>query len=92
MITENIKEHRFIYNFKKYRYLLTQLVKRDIQLKYRRSVLGIFWSFLEPLLSMIVLTIIFSTLFKRDIPKFSSVLPNRTVDVSVLLQAELLQP
>lgn len=52
-------------NFNKYRYLLNQLVKRDIKLKYRRSVLGIFWSFLEPLGSMIVLTIVFSTLFNR---------------------------
>lgn len=64
MITPTIKDHRFISNFKKYRYLLSQLVKRNIKLKYRRSVLGIFWSFLEPLLTMIVLTVIFSTLFK----------------------------
>ncbi|MDI9435996.1 MAG: ABC transporter permease [Euryarchaeota archaeon] len=62
--------HRFLVNFNKYRYLLNELVKRDIKLKYRRSVLGIFWSFLEPLLSMIVLTIIFSTLFKRNIANF----------------------
>jgi lipopolysaccharide transport system permease protein len=57
-------------NFNKYRYLLNQLVKRDIKLKYRRSVLGIFWSFLEPLLSMVVLTIVFSTLFIRNIPNY----------------------
>lgn len=59
-----ILDHRFIANFKKYQFLLNQLVSRDIKIKYRRSVLGIFWSFLEPLLTMIVLTIIFSTLFK----------------------------
>lgn len=70
MITENIKDHRFILNFKKYRFLLNQLVKRDIKIKYRRSILGIFWSFLEPLLSMIVLTIIFSQFFSRGIPNF----------------------
>lgn len=70
MITENIRGHKFIYNFGKYRYLLTQLVKRDIQIKYRRSVLGIFWSFLEPLLTMIVVTIVFSTIFARSIPNF----------------------
>ncbi len=62
--------HRFFVNFNKYRYLLNQLVKRDIKLKYRRSVLGIFWSFLEPLLSMVVLTIVFSTLFIRNIPNY----------------------
>lgn len=61
----SITNHRFLVNFNKYRFLLNQLVKRDIKLKYRRSVLGIFWSFLEPLGSMIVLTIVFSTLFSR---------------------------
>jgi lipopolysaccharide transport system permease protein len=59
-----ITEHRFLVNFRKYKFLLNELVKKDIKIKYRSSVLGIFWSFLEPLLTMIVLTIIFSTLFK----------------------------
>ena len=56
--------HRFLHNFRKYKFLLYQLVSRDIKTKYRKSVLGVFWSFLEPLLTMIVLTIIFSTIFK----------------------------
>jgi lipopolysaccharide transport system permease protein len=46
------------------------MVKRDIKVRYRRSVLGIFWSFLEPLLMLVVLTIIFSTLFQRSIPNY----------------------
>lgn len=70
MIFGDIKVHRFIANFLKYRYLLIELVKRDIKVKYRRSVLGIFWSFLEPLLFMIVLTIIFSTFFKHNIENY----------------------
>ncbi|PAV06431.1 ABC transporter [Methanobacterium bryantii] len=65
-----VSKHRFIANFSKYRYLLVELVKRDIKIKYRRSVLGIFWSFLNPLLMMIVLTLIFSTIFKRNIENF----------------------
>jgi ABC-type polysaccharide/polyol phosphate export permease len=65
-----ISEHRFFVNFQKYRFLLEQLVKRDIKVRYRNSMLGIFWSFLEPLLTMIVFTIIFSYIFKRDIPNF----------------------
>lgn len=65
MVAEKIIGHRFFQNFLKYRYLLYQLVMRDIKIKYRKSVLGIFWSFLEPLLTMIVLTIIFSTFFKH---------------------------
>lgn len=70
MIFGDIKVHRFVANFLKYRYLLIELVKRDIKVKYRRSVLGIFWSFLEPLLFMIVLTIIFSTFFKGNIENY----------------------
>ncbi len=70
MIENNLVNHRFLVNFKKYRFLLTELVKRDIKIRYRRSVLGIFWSFLEPLLFMIVLTIIFSTLFKNAVANY----------------------
>lgn len=58
-----------IHDLKNYRSLLSELIRRDIKIKYRRSVLGIFWSFLDPLLSMIVLTIVFSTLFHR-IPNY----------------------
>ena len=65
-----ISEHRFFANFGKYRYLLIQLVKKDIQVRYRNSMLGIFWSFLEPLLTMIIMTIIFAFIFKRSIPNF----------------------
>lgn len=52
----------YIKNFMKYRFLLVELVKKDITLKYRRSYLGILWTLLEPLLTMIVLTIVFGTL------------------------------
>ncbi|MDO5825747.1 MAG: ABC transporter permease [Methanosphaera sp.] len=56
---------RIFTNFNKYKSLLAELVRRDIKIKYRRSVLGVLWSLLDPLLSMILLTIVFSTLFKR---------------------------
>ncbi|WP_051682744.1 ABC transporter permease [Synergistes jonesii] len=49
------------------RELLTQLVRRDIRLKYRRSVLGYLWSVMNPLLIMIVLTGVFSNMFRYDI-------------------------
>lgn len=56
---------RIFGNFKKYRFLLVELVKKDIKLKYRRSYLGILWTLLEPLLTMIVLTFVFSGLFAK---------------------------
>lgn len=55
-----------IKNFIRYRFLLGELVKKGIKLKYRRSYLGIIWSLVEPLLEMIVLAIVFGTLFGND--------------------------
>lgn len=51
------------YNFKKYSFLLEQLVMRDFKVKYKRSVLGILWSLLYPLLMMSVMAIVFSQMF-----------------------------
>ena len=56
-------------NFMKYRYLLKELVKKSVKLQYRNSVLGIFWTFLQPLLTMIVFSVVFSNLFGRDSSK-----------------------
>ncbi|NFE85039.1 ABC transporter permease [Clostridium botulinum] len=56
--------------FCNYRALLWEFVKKDIKLKYRNSFLGIIWSMLNPLLIMVVLTFIFSNLFKNKIPNF----------------------
>lgn len=54
----------------KYKFLLKQLVARDFKTKYKRSVLGVVWSFLNPLLTMSVQYVVFSTLFKSDIENF----------------------
>ncbi|MBP5651891.1 MAG: ABC transporter permease, partial [Lachnospiraceae bacterium] len=56
---------QFIKNLKKYKYLFYELIKKDIKLKYRSSILGLFWTLLEPLLTMIVLTLVFSELLGR---------------------------
>lgn len=56
---------------KKYRFLIRQLVARDFKTKYKRSVLGMFWSFLNPLLTMCVQYTVFSTIFKSDIPNYA---------------------
>lgn len=58
--------------FVKYRALVDQLVQRDIKTKYRRSVLGLLWTVLNPLLMMTVLSIVFSYFFSRygDVENF----------------------
>jgi ABC-type polysaccharide/polyol phosphate export systems, permease component len=49
--------------FRHYSYLLRQLVARDFKVKYKRSVLGVAWSVLNPLFTMIILDIVFNELF-----------------------------
>jgi len=48
----------------RYRDLIVQFVRRDIVTRYKRSVLGVLWTMLSPLGMMVVLTIVFSQLFK----------------------------
>lgn len=54
----------------KYRFLMRQLVSRDFKIKYKRSMLGALWSFVNPLLTMSVQYVVFSTLFKMDIQNY----------------------
>ena len=61
---------RYIQNFLKFQPLLVELVARDIKIKYRRSVLGVLWTLLNPLCMMVILSIVFSNLFKFDIENF----------------------
>src|SRR5450759_2318724 len=53
-----------------YRHLVAELVGRDIKVRYKRSVLGVAWSMLSPLLSMVALTIAFSALLKQQIANY----------------------
>ncbi len=53
-----------------YFFAIKQLVSREIKRKYARSYLGVLWSVLNPLLSMAVMSLIFTTIFKRSIENF----------------------
>ena len=67
-----IKQLNNIYlNFKHYWFLMTQLISRDFKVKYKRSVLGIVWSLLYPVLTMAVLAIVFSNIFRISTPGVS---------------------
>lgn len=59
------------YTYKKYGFLLQQLVSRDFKVKYKRSVLGIVWSLLYPILMMAVMAVVFSNVFKFSTPGVS---------------------
>ena len=53
---------------RKYNFLLKQLVSRDFKVKYKRSVLGVLWSLLYPLLTMAVMALVFTNVFKFTTP------------------------
>jgi ABC-2 type transport system permease protein len=61
----------YLSSFLKYRYLLLELVLRDLKVKYRRSVLGYLWSVLNPILMMLVMTLVFSMLFRSSIENYA---------------------
>jgi ABC-type polysaccharide/polyol phosphate export permease len=54
----------------RYRDLIRQFVSRDIKVRYKRSVLGVAWTMLNPLLMMVVLAVVFSHLFRFDLPRY----------------------
>lgn len=55
---------------KQYLFVIRELTGRELKRKYSRSKLGVIWSVLNPLLNMIVLSLIFSTMFKRSIENY----------------------
>ena len=55
---------------KKHRFLLEELIKRDFKKKYKRSILGIGWSILAPLLTLLVMYLVFSTIFGNKIEHY----------------------
>ena len=56
--------------FSRFRHYLRLLVKRDFVSKYRKSILGVLWSLLNPLLTMLVMTLVFSHVFRFQIENF----------------------
>ena len=72
---------------KKYRFLLMQLVSRDFKTRYKRSLLGIFWSLLNPLMTMMVQYIVFKELFKWDIDNYAVYRISGTVIFSFFSEA-----
>lgn len=63
MVLNNIRVYRF-------RWLLYELVKRDLKLRYRGSVLGIAWTLLNPVLFMAVYTVVFSVIMRSTIERY----------------------
>lgn len=54
----------------RYRELIVQFVSRTIKARYKRSWLGVLWTMLNPLLTMVVLTLVFSRLFRFSVAHY----------------------
>ena len=65
------KKSSAISTLKKYQFLFEELVKRDFKKKYKRTVLGMGWSVLSPILTLLVLLLVFRGFFGRDTPHYS---------------------
>lgn len=55
----------------KNRFLFEELVKRDFKKKYKRTILGVFWSLLSPLLMLLVMSLVFTNFFGRRTPHYT---------------------
>lgn len=73
--------------FKRYRFMLQQLVNRNFKTKYKRSILGILWSFLNPLQTMLIQYVVFSTLFQTNLAYFPVYLLSGTICFSFFSEA-----
>ncbi|MEA4912905.1 MAG: ABC transporter permease [Oscillospiraceae bacterium] len=60
----------YLQTFKKYQFLLENMISRDLKVKYSRSVLGLAWSMLNPILMMLILYAVFSRIMRFDIANF----------------------
>ena len=60
--------------FKRYQFLFEELVKRDFKKKYKRTILGMGWSILSPLLMLLVMRLVFTQFFGRTMPHYTTYL------------------
>lgn len=60
-----------LHKFKRHQFLFEELVKRDFKQKYKRTVLGMGWSLLSPMLQLLVMSIVFGQLFGRSMEHYT---------------------
>lgn len=69
-----MQKPKVIKELSEYSFLFSELVKRDFKQKYKRTALGMLWSVLSPLLTLLVLKIVFTGFFGRNIPHYTTYL------------------
>ena len=61
----------FGHKLSQHRFLFEELVKRDFKKKYKRTILGMLWSLLSPMMQLLVMSIVFTNFFGRDKPHYT---------------------
>ena len=56
--------------WKKYQFLFEELVKRDFTKKYKRTILGMAWSILSPLMNLLIMWLVFSNFFGNNVDHY----------------------
>jgi ABC-type polysaccharide/polyol phosphate export permease len=78
-----------IYEFKelvRYRFLLWSLIVKDLKVRYKRSSIGFIWVMLNPLLTMAVLTIVFSQVFRFNVEHYATYVLSGTLFWNIYAQ------
>lgn len=60
-----------VLKLKKHQFLFEELVKRDFKKKYKRTALGMLWSLVSPLMQLLVMSIVFTHFFGRNVPHYT---------------------
>ncbi|MCH3999213.1 MAG: ABC transporter permease [Lachnospiraceae bacterium] len=79
--------NKLITNIKKNQFLFQQLVHRDFTQKYKRSILGMGWSVLSPLLTLLIMKVIFTQFFAKDIDHYTIYLFSGNIILSYYKEA-----
>ena len=59
---------------RQYQFLFEELAKRDFKKKYKRTVLGMAWSMLSPMLTLLVMRLVFTQFFGRNMEHYTTYL------------------
>lgn len=66
--------NQILQKIEKNKFLFEELVKRDFKQKYKRTILGMWWSVLSPLLTLLVMRLVFTQFFGRNTPHYTTYL------------------
>lgn len=74
IVSGHLLQHGLFYKLAGYQFLFEELVKRDFKKKYKRTVLGMAWSVLSPLLTLLVMSLVFTQFFGRNTAHYTTYL------------------